>query len=318
MLLLQLHRHQEAEEACRKSIEIDPQHAPAWTALGSVLAECDMIPKSEDALRRAIELDPEDTLAWNNLGNVLWSLNKAEEAKGAYQRAVVLDPHNEGVWSSLGHLVSTIGPATEAEKVWAEALELHPSLASCAVHLLEARWEQGWPTDKLLHEAEHWIGRAGRSASSLYPMARLVVWANLVEGLPQAESWAREAWSKEQTAETSETLALVKAAQGEWTEALQASSLMLDGAVDSSKRQEAVTGLMIRAAASGQAEAAHAAVASSKGAPALEPLLVGLRIYLGETPLVAKEILEIGRDVAERIREVAGEQKDNVGARTKA
>jgi hypothetical protein len=34
----------------------------------------------------------------------------------------------------------------------------------------------------------------------------------------------------------------------------------------------------------------------------MEPLIVGLQIYLGETPQVAKEILEIGRDVAEGIR----------------
>lgn len=34
----------------------------------------------------------------------------------------------------------------------------------------------------------------------------------------------------------------------------------------------------------------------------MEPLIAGLRIYLGETPQVAKEIFEIGQDVAERIR----------------
>ncbi len=35
-----------------------------------------------------------------------------------------------------------------------------------------------------------------------------------------------------------------------------------------------------------------------------EPLTVGLRIYLGESPLVAQEILEVGKDVAQRIREM--------------
>jgi hypothetical protein len=37
----------------------------------------------------------------------------------------------------------------------------------------------------------------------------------------------------------------------------------------------------------------------------LEPLLIGLRVYLGEAPRMAKEILEIAQDVAERIREAA-------------
>jgi hypothetical protein len=37
----------------------------------------------------------------------------------------------------------------------------------------------------------------------------------------------------------------------------------------------------------------------------MEPLAVGLRIFSGESVLVAKEILEIGQDVAERIRAIA-------------
>ncbi len=317
-LLSRTHRQKEAEEACKKSIDVDPEHAPAWRALGIVLAISGRIDESEGALRRATELDPEDTKAWNNLGKVLWRLKRTDEAKAAFRKTTALDPHNANAWDSLGHLVSSIGPAAEAEGIWAEALELHPSLTPCAVHLVEAHLEQGWPADALLREAEEWIGRSERTVGSLESMARFVLRSNLEDGLPQAESWAREAWSKEQTAETSGTLALVRAAQGEWAEALEASRLMLDSAVDSPERQEAVTGLTIRLAAAGQAQESHAAVASSKGAPALEPLLAGLRIYLGETPQVAKEILEIGRDVAERIREIEEKQKDHDRARTKA
>ena len=33
----------------------------------------------------------------------------------------------------------------------------------------------------------------------------------------------------------------------------------------------------------------------------LEPLVVGLQIFLGEEPVIAQEILEVGRDVAKRI-----------------
>src|SRR5580700_11286630 len=43
----------------------------------------------------------------------------------------------------------------------------------------------------------------------------------------------------------------------------------------------------------------------SKTVQVLEPLVAGLRIYLDESPQVAKEIFEIGNDVAESIRDVA-------------
>ena len=59
---------------------------------------------------------------------------------------------------------------------------------------------------------------------------------------------------------------------------------------------------LINAAAAGHAKKALRTVTNSAGASALEPLIVGLRVFLGEKPRVAKEILKVGQDVADRIR----------------
>jgi hypothetical protein len=56
----------------------------------------------------------------------------------------------------------------------------------------------------------------------------------------------------------------------------------------------------------------------SPGVTALEPLMVGLEIYLDKTPVVAKEILEIGHDVAERIRKYASERNASLSARNES
>ena len=106
-----------------------------------------------------------------------------------------------------------------------------------------------------------------------------------------------------------EILALVCAARGNWAEAFEACRPVLDAAADFKPAQENATDFLIQAAAAGYAQEAIETLTASKGAGALEPLIVGLRIYLGETPQVAKEIVEIGQDVAERIREVARAQK---------
>jgi hypothetical protein len=84
---------------------------------------------------------------------------------------------------------------------------------------------------------------------------------------------------------------------------------MLDTAADFEDARESATDFLIQAAAAGYAREAVELLSMSKGADVLEPLVVGLRIYLGETPQVAKEIVEIGQDVAERIRDVARTQK---------
>jgi hypothetical protein len=42
----------------------------------------------------------------------------------------------------------------------------------------------------------------------------------------------------------------------------------------------------------------------------LEPLIVGLQIYLNESPRAPQEILEVGQDVAQRIRDLEAKVKN--------
>jgi hypothetical protein len=67
-----------------------------------------------------------------------------------------------------------------------------------------------------------------------------------------------------------------------------------------------VTDFIISAAANGYAKEA-AVNLDLKGEDAvLEPLRVGVRLFLGEQPIVAQEVLDVGQDVAKRIRELKG------------
>ena len=304
-LLSRMKRHDEAEQACKKAIEIDPEHVGAWIDLGNVFSRRGRLKDAEKSYRRAIELDSKRDTAWANLGTVLQKLKRYDEAKRTYQTAIDLNPDKSNVWGDFGHLLSKIGPPEEAERVWNEAIRRHPSLGRCAVHLLEARRAQGVAPNSILREAEEWIERAGRSAGSLDSMARFVLRSNMAEGLAQAEAWAREGTASGIPGSVMETLPLVLAAQNRWQEAVQASRLVMDAAADDREVQKDITEFLIQAAANGYAREGLDLLQSSKGAVALEPLLVGLRIYLGETPQVAKEILEIGKDVAERIRHVS-------------
>lgn len=113
-------------------------------------------------------------------------------------------------------------------------------------------------------------------------------------------------------------MTLVLAEQGKWAQAWETIRPLLDATSDSKAAQERatefVTEFLIQAAAEGQARDALETLTTSKGAAALEPLIVGLRVYLGESPQVAKEILEIGHDIAERISKEAHADDQQNGA----
>jgi len=305
LILAQLGRLEEAQKFCERAIQIDPNHAPAWSDLGFVLQSRHMFAEAEERYRRSVELDPKSAQMQVNFALFLIQRGRFDEATDAYRNAVRLDPEEAGLWSALGHLISEHGSAREAEAIWSKALEAHPSLVRCAIHLLDARVELGVEHSTLVRQAEEWIARADRNPDILGSMARFVVRNKIAEALPRGRSWASEAVSKSSEWVSAETLALVCAAQGCWPEALENSRPVLNAASISTEAQNSATQFLIQCAAAGCAQEVLEFLGGSTAVTVLEPLVIGLRIYLGESPKVAKEILEIGIDVAERIRETA-------------
>lgn len=120
---------------------------------------------------------------------------------------------------------------------------------------------------------------------------------------PQAELWAREAVEKDRAWKHVHTLVSILGAQGKWEQALEEAGPLLSAPATDTEAGPPATQFIIDAAAAGHSRQALQALMASVGAAALEPLSVGLRVFLGEKPLVAQEILEIGQDVAQRIRE---------------
>jgi len=305
LLLARLGRLEEAQKFCEQAIQIDPSHAPAWSDLGFVLKNRRLFSEAEEKYRRSVELDPKSAQMRLHFALFLIERKRFDEAKEAYRNAVRLNPGDAGLWSGLGHLISEHGSAREAEEIWIEALEAHPGLARCGVHLLDARIELGVEGSTLVRQAEEWIARADRHPDVLASMARFIIRNRIVEALPQAKLWASQAVSRSSDWTFAETLALVCAAQGNWPEALENSRPVLDAAIAESEARDNVTQFLIQCAAAGFARDVLDFLAGSAAMTVLEPLFIGLRIYLNESPQVAKEILEIGNDVAERIRETA-------------
>jgi len=301
--LEQLDRLNEAERAVLKANELHPDHADHWRTLGRLLDKLGRAGEAEQAIREAIRLSPEDPANWNGLGIVLPKPQRADEAAAAFRRATELEPTAAGYWSNLGHLLLEHGPADEAERVWETAIGMHPELLHCAGHLLDLRLRRGADKEVVLNETRQWVDRAGDNAEVLSAIARSVVLSDFRPAFPEAEGWARKAFTKDPQWRNAATLAYVLGAEQNWKEALALCPPALDASAGDEEARAKSIDLLTGAAAAGHAPAALDKLTASSGAQALEPLAVGLRIYMGETPTVAKEILEVAQDVAQRIRE---------------
>jgi Flp pilus assembly protein TadD len=122
-------RPQDAEQAYRRAIELDPRYALPWHNLGIQLGDLRRYEEAEQAYRRAMELDPRDADPWNNLGILLRELERYGEAEQAYRRAIELDPRYAAPWNNLGVELERLERPGEAESAYRKAIELNPRSA---------------------------------------------------------------------------------------------------------------------------------------------------------------------------------------------
>jgi tetratricopeptide (TPR) repeat protein len=114
------------EGSLRKLIELKPDHAHAYNALGYTLADRNQrLDEAKELIERALKLAPDDATIIDSLGWVLYRQGKPEEALKHLRRAYS-DRHDPEIGAHLGEVLWTLGRRAEAQKVWDEALAKSP------------------------------------------------------------------------------------------------------------------------------------------------------------------------------------------------
>lgn len=129
-----------AERVFREALQTGIPEPGAYSALGAVFYERSMVDQAIDALRKALEIDPDYPGALNNLGYILTETQRnIEEGISLCTKAVELDPKNPAYRDSLGKSLMTGGFFEEAELEFQKAMELFPDDKIIAEHILELR-----------------------------------------------------------------------------------------------------------------------------------------------------------------------------------
>jgi len=334
-----LGRYEEAEEAYRKAVELDAEYAWGWGQLGQLLHEhLGRYEEAEAAYRRAIELESKTPFGWGMLGQLLEEhLGRYEDAEEAYRKALELQPDTAFGWGMLGQLLDEhLGRYEEAEEAYRKALELQPDMAfgwsmlGVLLHEHLCRYEEAEEAYRRVIELEPkksfgWVllgvllqydlkryeeaEQAYRKVIELEPEDYLG-WLSVghllhlnSERYEEAEQAYRKAieldepnplaWSglilllQEKMGRSEEALGLLR----EYVEKAE----MVKGAIDNT------IDLFVDLAAGGYGGEALEILRDSASAEILEPLVVGLRMFVGEGVKAAAEIMEVGKDVVKRI-----------------
>jgi len=118
---------EEAVDAYRKVLELNPGAAGALVNLGTIYYRLRRFEDAEKYYRRAIEADPEYPLAEFNLGNLYDEQGRLQDAFSHYRRALTLNPSYADAHFNLALLCERIGDPLKAVHHWKIYLKLDSS-----------------------------------------------------------------------------------------------------------------------------------------------------------------------------------------------
>jgi tetratricopeptide (TPR) repeat protein len=186
--LLNIGRVDDAIEACRQALLIDPTHADAELNRGTALMAQGKIEEASACFRQAIALRPLFPLAHINLGNALQRQGWFAIAADHYRAALQMNPNLAEAHAYLGTALQEQGKATEAEFHEREAIRINPDFAQAHGNLSLILQQRG--------EIEGSIAFA-REAIRLSPdlaEAHLTLGLSLLLDGQLAEGWREYEW----------------------------------------------------------------------------------------------------------------------------
>jgi tetratricopeptide (TPR) repeat protein len=104
-----------------------------------------------DAYRRVVVIDPTYAAAWNNLGLLLHRMGQYDEARTAYDTAVAQDPECAEAAYNLGSLAEDCGDAEIAIVHYRRALEVSADYADAHFNLAAALARTGRNAEAIRH-----------------------------------------------------------------------------------------------------------------------------------------------------------------------
>ena len=119
-------RNQQAVEAYREMLAVDPRNEFALLMIGNLLAEAGDHAKAIAELERLTQLNPKHADAWFNLGFLHDKTDHPVEAERCFRRAVELKPSLDRAWYGLGLVLIREGRLDEAVDALKENIKLQP------------------------------------------------------------------------------------------------------------------------------------------------------------------------------------------------
>ena len=116
-------KYEQAEQAFKNVLTLNPQNAPALNYFGYMLADRGVrLDEAADLLRRALDIEPNNAAYLDSMGWIFYKQNKLPEAENYIRKAVGRDSHDPTMLSHLGDVLAKSGRGELAAVEWEKSL----------------------------------------------------------------------------------------------------------------------------------------------------------------------------------------------------
>lgn len=114
------------EQTLRKLLQVAPDHAQAYNALGYSFLERNVrVEEGMKLVEKAYQIEPDDAAIIDSVGWGYYRLGKLDKSAEYLRRAFASNPDPE-IAAHLGEVLWTQGNKDEAKKIWHEAMKANP------------------------------------------------------------------------------------------------------------------------------------------------------------------------------------------------
>ena len=122
-----------AEDAARRSLELDARSGQALNFLGYLYADYQVkVDQAVPLIEQALTLDPDNPYFIDSLGWAYYRLGRLEDARGQLVRAVALGGGEAEVLEHLGDVYLALARKSDAKSQYQKALQLDPTSTALA------------------------------------------------------------------------------------------------------------------------------------------------------------------------------------------
>jgi len=246
-----------------------------------------------------------------NKGNTLGQLDRSEEAIAVYDELIArfkcadetaLRKQVAQAFFVKGRLLATTNKHEESEYCFRKAREYAPENIQYVVVLIELLLKIPERSGEALKTAEETVGKSPENPELLNGIAWAFYKHHDPVMLSKAAEWSEKAASlSPDKSHIRHTLACILSAIGKVNDALAHAIVYIRDTLFVERTIEDAIELFVELSASGQPKEALKLLLDSEASKHLEPIVVGIKIYIGEDVKTAPEIKEVAKDVVKRI-----------------